>query len=82
MLPVSAVRRETAAPVLPAFDDLRPWLAAAIGRITEHNNNPVLVINSDTEIQQQQLDFDRYSEDVPGLVELEVAVPRSAPALR
>jgi len=61
VLPVSAVRRETAAPVLPKFDDLRPWLAEAIGRITEHNNNPVLVVNSDTEIQQQQLDFDRYS---------------------
>jgi len=61
VLPVSAVRREHSSPLLPDFDDLRPWLAKAIGRITEHNNNPVLVINSDTDIQQQQLDFDRYS---------------------
>jgi len=63
VLPVSAVRREPNAPPLPQFEELRPWLAKAIGRITEHNNNPVLVVNSDTEIQQQQqhLNFDRYS---------------------
>ena len=63
VLPVSGVRREPDAPPLPEFDVLKPWIAKAIGRITEHNNNPVLVVNSDADIQQQQqqLDFDRYS---------------------
>ncbi|WP_009474364.1 Z1 domain-containing protein [Rhodococcus sp. JVH1] len=63
IIPVSAVRREPEAPPLPDFDSLKPWIAKAIGRIMEHNKNPVLVVNSDKEIQQQQqlLDFDRYS---------------------
>ena len=61
VLPVSAARREPTAPALPDFEILRPWIARAIARITEHNNNPVLVVNSDKEIQQQQLDFDRHS---------------------
>ncbi|PXW31288.1 UNVERIFIED_CONTAM: Z1 domain-containing protein [Williamsia faeni] len=62
ILPVSAARREEGVPALPTFEVLKPWLAKSIQRITEHNNNPVLVVNSDTEIQQQQqqLDFDRH----------------------
>lgn len=61
VLPVSAERRESSAPELPTFEALKPWIAKAIARITEHNNNPVIVVNSDRDIEQQQLDFDRYS---------------------
>jgi hypothetical protein len=61
VLPVSALRREVDAAALPSFDVLKPWIAKAIGRITEHNNNPVIVVNRDKEIEQQQLDFDRHS---------------------
>jgi hypothetical protein len=61
VLPVSAVRREAGAPALPDFNTLKPWITKAIARITEHNNNPVIVVNSDKEIEQQQLDFDRHS---------------------
>lgn len=61
VLPVSAARREPNASVLPSFDGLSLSLVKAIGRITEHNNNPVLVVNSNKEIEQQQLDFDRNS---------------------
>lgn len=61
VLRVSKARCETGVPALPEFDTLAPFIAEAVKRITEHNNNPVLVVNSDPEIQQQQqqLDFDR-----------------------
>lgn len=61
VLRVSKARREKDVPALPDFDTLTPFIAKAVSRITEHNNNPVLVVNSDPEIQQQQqqLDFDR-----------------------
>jgi hypothetical protein len=59
VLPVSDARREPGAAVLPAFDALKPFITQAISRITEHNNNPVVVVNSDKDIEQQQLDFDR-----------------------
>ncbi|WP_085241827.1 Z1 domain-containing protein [Mycobacterium europaeum] len=63
VLRVSKARREKNVPALPEFDALKPYIAKAVGRITEHNNNPVLVVNSDKEVQQlqQQLDFDRNS---------------------
>lgn len=63
VLRVSEARREQDVPALPDFEALKPYIARAVSRITEHNNNPVLVVNSDTEIQQQQqqLDFDRNS---------------------
>ncbi len=59
VLPVSEARRELGAPAPPEFEELKPWIAKAIARITEHNKNPVIVVNSDKEIAQQQLDFDR-----------------------
>ncbi|WP_298991821.1 Z1 domain-containing protein [uncultured Pseudokineococcus sp.] len=59
VLPVSAQRTEEGVPALPDFDVLKPWIAQAIHRITEVDNNPVLVVNSDRDIQQQKLDFDR-----------------------
>lgn len=61
VLPVSAARREPGMPALPPFHELRKYLSMAIARITEHNNNPVLVVNSDKQIEQQSLDFDRHS---------------------
>lgn len=62
VVPVSKARREAGVPELPTFDDLKPFVAKAIQRIMEHNNNPVLVVNSDKEVQQQQqlLNFDRH----------------------
>ncbi|WP_170284937.1 Z1 domain-containing protein [Kribbella amoyensis] len=61
ILPVSRARIEDGVPKLPHFDTLRPWITKVIGKITEHDNNPVVVVNSDREIEQQQLDFDRNS---------------------
>lgn len=63
VLRVSEARREEGVPELPDFEALKPFIAKAVTRITEHNNKPVLVVNSDKEIQkqQQQLDFDRNS---------------------
>lgn len=61
--PVSLVRTEPGVPMAPDFDQLAPFVPKAIGRITEHSDNPVIVVNSDLDIQQQQqaLDFDRES---------------------
>jgi hypothetical protein len=61
--PVSMIRIEEGVPAAPSFDELSAFIPVAIGRITEHNDNPVIVVNSDSDVQQQQqsLDFDRYS---------------------
>jgi hypothetical protein len=61
--PVSMVRTEEGVPPAPDFDTLAAFVPKAIGRIMEHNDNPVIVVNSDKDIQQQQqsLDFDRRS---------------------
>jgi hypothetical protein len=59
-LPVSAARIEEAVPPLPPFDELAGFVAKAISRITEHQLNPVIVVNSDKDIEQQSLDFDRH----------------------
>lgn len=62
VLPVSAVQLEEGVAPPPPFESLIPWLAGAVAKITEHSNNPVIVVNSDKDIQiqQQELDFDRY----------------------
>jgi len=62
MVPVSGMRVEVGVPPLPSFDALAPFIARSISKIAQVENNPVLVVNSDKEIQQQQqaLDFDRY----------------------
>lgn len=46
--------------VPPSFDALRPFVADAIAEMTSGGGEPVLIVNSNTEIQQQQesLDFD------------------------
>ena len=61
--PVSLVRIEEGIPLAPDFDELAAFVPKAIGRITEHSDNPVIVVNSDKDVQQQQqaLDFDRHS---------------------
>lgn len=63
LLPVSEARLEPGVPAPPDFETLAPFVAQAVGRITEHGQNPVIVVNSDTDVQQQQqaLDFDRHS---------------------
>ena len=60
VLPVSEVRVEERVPAPPPFDELGPFLAKAISLITEHHLNPIIVVNSDKDIQQQALDFDRH----------------------
>lgn len=61
VLPVSQARLEPNVPKLPDFDKLAPFIGAAISRITENNLNPVIVVNSDKDADQQSLDFDRHS---------------------
>jgi hypothetical protein len=60
--PVSEVRREAGVPPSPEFEELSPCIAKTITKVTEHGLNPVIVVNSDTDVQKQQqaLDFDRY----------------------
>lgn len=61
LFPVSINRCESDVPPLPAFDELADYVPQAIAKITEHRMNPVIVVNSDKEIEQQILDFDRHS---------------------
>ncbi len=58
---VSAARPEAGVPPLPAFSELAPYIAAAVSRIAEYDGNPVIVVNSDKDIEQQALDFDQRS---------------------
>ena len=61
--PVSAARIEDSVPAVPSFAALKPYLGQAVSKIEEHAGNPVLVVNSDQDVQaqQQQLDFDKES---------------------
>lgn len=63
VVPVSATRIEVGVPPLPAFDTIAEFIPRAISRIVEYGDNPVLVVNSDKDIQRQQqvLDFDQQS---------------------
>nr|BFE83840.1 hypothetical protein GCM10020093_064410 [Planobispora longispora] len=57
ILPVS----QAIAPGLPTpstFDELRPHLGEAVSRIGRAGN-PVIVVNSDKDIEQEELDFER-----------------------
>jgi hypothetical protein len=58
---VSRARVEPGVPLAPAFDELEAFIPRSIQRITEHQGNPIIVVNSDKEIEQQNLDFDRQS---------------------
>ena len=59
--PIADARREPEVPAPPTFEELRPYIGAAVARISEHSNNPVIVVNSDREIEQEKLDFDQGS---------------------
>ncbi|MBM7775984.1 hypothetical protein JOD54_006188 [Actinokineospora baliensis] len=58
LLPVSAVRAEGQA-VPSSFDDLIPYLGAVARRVSP-NGNPVLVVNSDQDIEQEEVNFDHH----------------------
>lgn len=47
-------------PVPQKFEELSPYLGAVTRKIAP-NGNPVLVVNSDTDIEQEDLDFDKRS---------------------
>ncbi|MGI8665548.1 MAG: Z1 domain-containing protein [Jatrophihabitans sp.] len=52
------------APDLPfpkTFEELKPFVGEALGKIHEHGGNPVLVVNGDKDIDQQNLDFEMRS---------------------
>ena len=55
----SWMRAPLAHPSRPSFDDLKPYVGAALAQITV-DGDPVLIVNSDKEIQAQQkkLDFE------------------------
>lgn len=40
------------------FDDLKPFLAGAIAKITSHSD-PVLIVNGDKEMASEEIDFDK-----------------------
>jgi Z1 domain len=57
---VSAAR----APDLPfptTFDELKPFIGEALSKIHESAGNPVIVVNGDKDIDQQNLDFEMRS---------------------
>ena len=60
LIPVSEARIEREVPPPPPFAELALHIAKAIALVTEHHLNPVIVVNSDQDIQQQALDFDRH----------------------
>jgi len=61
VVPVSTAREDPQCSLLPDFDALESYIARAHSNITEYELNPVIVVNSDAEIQrhQQELDFDK-----------------------
>lgn len=62
VVPVAEARRTEGLPAMPNFEELVPFVGKAVAKIAEHANNPVIVVNSDADVQreQQALDFDRY----------------------
>ncbi|MDV7991938.1 Z1 domain-containing protein [Rhodococcus sp. IEGM 1374] len=58
--PVMQARAENE-PVPPSFSDLKSFIGEALAEMTSGGSNPVLIVNSDANVQQQQeaLDFDK-----------------------
>jgi hypothetical protein len=59
ILPVSRAIAEEGVPTPASFEELKPFLGEAARRINA-NNNPVLVVNSDKELEQEELNFDQH----------------------
>jgi hypothetical protein len=57
IVPVSQARGGSDA-TLVVFDELKPYLAAAISKVNT-GSNPVLVVNSDAEMQSEAVDFEK-----------------------
>ncbi|MFL6140372.1 MAG: Z1 domain-containing protein [Labedaea sp.] len=55
-----AIALDMGYPSPASFDELMPHLGAVARKIAP-NGNPVLVVNSDTDIEQEDLDFDKRS---------------------
>lgn len=58
ILPVSRARAEDL-PTPGDFQELEPYIAESVTRITSAAGDPVLVINSDQDLDQEHLDFDK-----------------------
>lgn len=54
--PVSAAR-EPDLPFPTGYDQLKPFIGQALGRIQKSGGNPVLVVNGDQDLDQEDLDF-------------------------
>jgi hypothetical protein len=58
--PVSAARGK-GLPFPSSFSELKPFVGEALSRIHQASGNPVLIVNGDKDVQQQNLDFDTQS---------------------
>jgi Z1 domain len=56
--PVSRARNE-GQPVPDSFEQLKPFIAEAVGRITPAGSAPYIVVNGDKDIAKEEVDFDR-----------------------
>jgi hypothetical protein len=61
VLPVSRARVEPDLPPLPEFELLASYIPKTLAKVTEHKGNPVIVVNSDMDVEQERLDFDKTS---------------------
>lgn len=59
LVPVSQARTPDEA-TLVDFDELKTYIARAIQKIETGTGNPVLVVNSDQELAQEALDFEKH----------------------
>jgi hypothetical protein len=60
-LPVARVlESQLGLPIPDSFDDVAPYIGGAVVRMTPSRPDPVIVVNSDKDIDQEQLDFDEH----------------------
>jgi hypothetical protein len=61
-LPVARVLEpQLGLPIPGSYDDLLPYIGGAVARMTPSRPDPVIVVNSDRDIDQEQLDFDEHA---------------------
>ncbi|MDQ1438210.1 MAG: hypothetical protein QOK43_1839 [Acidimicrobiaceae bacterium] len=48
-------------PFATDFDELRPFIAKAVARITEYGGDPVIVVNGETDMAKEEVAFDKRS---------------------